>query len=67
VNAPSALLNNILRHFSNLADKTADFLANVAYLERELKQTKLAKWTDYQARKRGSAKTYGVGCRCPKG
>jgi len=66
VKAPPDLLNDIIRHFSSLADRRTHFLTNVAYLERKLKNEKPDKWADYQLRKRGSAKTICVGRRCPK-
>jgi len=66
VKAPPTLLNDIIQHFSSLADHTADFLTNVAYLEEKLKHTKADKWVDYKARKQGSTKTSCVGRRCHK-
>jgi hypothetical protein len=66
VKAPPTLLNSILRHFQSLADHRREFLENVAYLERTLKQTKPEKWIDYEAHKRGSSKTYCIGRRDSK-
>jgi hypothetical protein len=66
VKAPADLLNDIIQHLICLADRRADFLANVAYLERKLQKEKPAEWAEYQLRKRGSAEKSCVGRRCPK-
>jgi hypothetical protein len=66
VKAPPKLLDDIIQQLSSVADHTADFLSNIAYLEKKLKHTKAAKWVDYKLRKQGSAKTSCVGRRCHK-
>jgi hypothetical protein len=67
VKAPSSLLNDILKHFSALSDRRAEFLANVAHLERQLKRNYPVKiWRNYENRKRGSSKKKCYGCRARK-
>ena len=46
VKAPPDLLNDIIQHFSSLANRRTDFLTNVTYLERKLKHEKPDKWAD---------------------